>query len=97
MMGALLAVCFVAASTPVDMCAVSDALLPSAFLAAGDGSSSPPWCKVVDNHSCGLYPCDLLGGIVGGCYGLPLGTNWLFNVPDDPAPGEALFVSFEPL
>lgn len=68
--------------------------LPSGFVVGVTEPNNPPRCIVVSSDTCQELPvCVHLGGIVAGCG--PLAE--LFDVPVDPMPGEAFFITFEPL
>ncbi len=55
-----------------------------------------PECVVVGSIGCRVVEgCEFRGEVMGGCYGLSKGGNWLFDVVATPVPGEVFYVSFE--
>jgi hypothetical protein len=82
-------------STALGLCEVaSQPSLPAGFLVEGTG---PPVCIVVLASTCEEQAgCNYLGGVTGGCFGLPEETNHLFEVVTPVAPGDCLYVSFIP-
>lgn len=79
-------------STALNICAVVDPGLPAGFLVEGPDR---PIALAVFSSDCSIAPEPVyLGGVIGGCFGLPAGTNHLFSVEAAPAPGEVVYVTF---